>query len=92
MFITFIRSNRGLRISFNVDREVDADNFTCILEFDALKMVVSKSSPKINSRGMIHFPSLRFMLPRSFTMLGCFVFLHRRDRGHGGKMNKYVSK
>lgn len=46
------------------------DNVTCILDFDALKMVVSRSSPKMNSRGMIHFPSLRLILPRSFTMLG----------------------
>lgn len=51
------------------------DNFTCILDFDALKMVVSKSSPKINSRGIIHFPSLTVMFPRSFTMLGWFALL-----------------
>lgn len=64
-------------------------DFTCILDFDALKMVVSKSSPKINSRGMIHFPSVRVMLPRSFTMLGWFALLQisgnksRRERDAG---------
>lgn len=48
---------------------------TFIFDFADLKMVVSRSSPKMNSRGMTHFWSLRVMLPRSLTMLGWFTLL-----------------
>lgn len=68
------------------------DEFTCILDFAALKMVVSKSSPKMNSRGITHLQSVIVMLPRSFTMLGCFALLQnsqrlgeRKERGKSGE-------